>query len=43
MGVGERRQVIVPPELNHRSFYPEGLSPEDTLHYDLELVGIEQD
>ncbi len=41
MRVGERRKMIVPPKLSQRSSYPEGLSPEDTLHYDVELVGIE--
>ncbi len=41
MKVGERRQMIVPPELSKRNTYPEGLSPKDTLHYDVELVGIE--
>jgi len=41
MRVGERRTMIVPPKLSKRSAYPEGLSPEDTLHYDVELMGIE--
>jgi FKBP-type peptidyl-prolyl cis-trans isomerase len=41
MRVGERRSMIVPPKLSRRSSYREGLSPEDTLHYDVELVGIE--
>jgi FKBP-type peptidyl-prolyl cis-trans isomerase len=41
MRVGERRSMIVPPELSRRSAYPPGLSPEDSLHYDVELVGIE--
>jgi FKBP-type peptidyl-prolyl cis-trans isomerase len=41
MRVGERRMMVVPPALSRRSTYPEGLSPEDTLHYDVELVGIE--
>lgn len=42
MRVGERRRMIVPPKLSRRSSYPEGLSPEETLHYDVELVGIER-
>jgi FKBP-type peptidyl-prolyl cis-trans isomerase len=41
MRVGERRKMIVPPKLSRRSSYSEGLSPEDTLHYDVELVGID--
>jgi FKBP-type peptidyl-prolyl cis-trans isomerase len=41
MRVGERRKLIVPPALSRRSTYPKGLSPEDWLHYDVELVGIE--
>lgn len=41
MRVGERRRIIVPPELSRRSSYPEGLSPNDTLHYEVELIGIE--
>ena len=41
MRVGERRKLIVPPALSKRSMYPDGLSPKDSLHYDVELVGIE--
>lgn len=41
MRVGERRRMIVPPSLSRRGSYPEGLSPYDTLYYDVELVGIE--
>lgn len=41
MRVGERRFMIVPPKLSRRSTYPEGLTPEDTLHYEVELVGID--
>jgi FKBP-type peptidyl-prolyl cis-trans isomerase len=41
MRVGERRTMIVPPNLSKRSEYPEGLSPDDTLRYDVELIGIE--
>jgi len=41
MRIGERRKLIVPPALSRRSTYPDGLSPEDTLYYDVELIGIE--
>jgi FKBP-type peptidyl-prolyl cis-trans isomerase len=41
MRVGERRQLIVPAALSRRSSYPKALSPDDTLHYDIELVAIE--
>lgn len=43
MRVGERRTLIVPPSLSKRTMYPDGLSPDDTLYYDVELVGIEQE
>ena len=42
MRVGERRKMVVPPKLSRRSSYPEGLSPDETLYYDVELVAIEQ-
>jgi FKBP-type peptidyl-prolyl cis-trans isomerase len=42
MRVGERRRLIVPPNLSKRSEYPAGLSPEDTLYYEIELVAIEK-
>lgn len=41
MRVGERRQATMPPHLSQRSAYPDGLSPDDTLLYDLRLVGLE--
>jgi FKBP-type peptidyl-prolyl cis-trans isomerase len=41
MRVGEQRKLIVPPGLSKRSSYSEGLSPEDTLYYDVELMAIE--
>ena len=41
MKVGEHRKMIVPPKLSKRSAYPAGLSPGDTLLYEVELVGIE--
>jgi FKBP-type peptidyl-prolyl cis-trans isomerase len=43
MKVGERRKLIVPPKLSKRSTYPEGISPEATLYYDIQLVAIEQE
>lgn len=41
MKVGEKRNLVVPPHLSKRSQYPEGLSPDETLYYELELVSIE--
>ena len=41
MRVGERRNLIVPPALSRRTAYPEGLSPDDTLYYDVELLEVE--
>lgn len=41
MRVGERRTAIIPPALSRRESYPEGLSPDDSLRYDVELVQIE--
>jgi len=41
MRVGERRRMVVPPALSRRTVYPEGLSPDETLDYDVELVAIE--
>jgi FKBP-type peptidyl-prolyl cis-trans isomerase len=41
MRVGEQRSMVVPPKLSRRSTYPDGLSPDDTLHYEVELIGIE--
>jgi FKBP-type peptidyl-prolyl cis-trans isomerase len=38
--VGERRTLVVPPRLSRRTSYSEGLKPEDTLHYQVELVHI---
>jgi FKBP-type peptidyl-prolyl cis-trans isomerase len=43
MRVGERRTMVVPPALSRRTAYPDGLSPDDTLHYDVELVGVEEE
>jgi FKBP-type peptidyl-prolyl cis-trans isomerase len=40
MRAGERRKLVVPPALSKRSKYPEGLSPDATLYYVLELVEI---
>lgn len=41
MRVGERRTAIIPPALSRRDRYPDGLSPDDSLHYDVEVVAIE--
>lgn len=41
MKVGEQRKLVVPPSLSKRTTYSEGLSPEDVLYYELELIGIE--
>lgn len=40
MRVGERRTLVVPPRLSRRTSYSEGLKPEDTLNYQVELVHI---
>lgn len=41
MRVGERRTAVIPPALSRRTRYPNGLSPDDSLHYDIELIEIE--
>lgn len=41
MKVGERRRMVVPPALSTRSQYPQGLSPQDVLFYDVTVVAIE--
>jgi len=43
MRVGERRKLIVPPSLSHRSSYPNNglFGPEDTLYYDVILLKVE--
>jgi len=40
MKVGERRKLIVPPSLSHRSVYPANTPPDATLYYDIELLEI---
>jgi FKBP-type peptidyl-prolyl cis-trans isomerase len=40
MRVGERRRLIVPPDLSKRSEYPANTPPEATLYYDIELMEI---
>ncbi len=40
MRVGERRMLIVPPKLSHRSMYPPNTPPDSVLHIDVELVQI---
>lgn len=42
MKVGEIRKLIVPPSLSKREFYPDIISPDSTLYYEIELVGIEK-
>jgi FKBP-type peptidyl-prolyl cis-trans isomerase len=42
MQVGERRRLIVPPKLSKRITYQDGLSPDATLYYEIELVEIRQ-
>jgi len=43
MKVGERRKLIVPPDLSKRSSYPANTPPVATLYYDIELVEIMAD
>ncbi len=40
MEEGEIRKLIVPPSLNKRKDYPDYLSPDSTLIYEIELVEI---
>lgn len=40
MKIGEIRKMIVPPELSKRSAYPDFLSPDSTLLYEVELIDI---
>jgi len=40
MRVGEIRRLIVPPALSKRRQYPEFLSPDSTLVYEIELIEI---
>jgi FKBP-type peptidyl-prolyl cis-trans isomerase len=42
MQVGERRKLIVPPKLSKRTSYQDGLSPDATLYYEIELVEIRE-
>jgi FKBP-type peptidyl-prolyl cis-trans isomerase len=41
MRVGERRLLIVPPSLSHRSSYPPNTPPDSILHIEVELVGVQ--
>lgn len=41
MRAGEIRAITVPPALSKRQDYPEWLSPDSTLIYEVELVAIE--
>ena len=40
MRVGERRHLVVPPALSKRSVYPDSISPQDTLYYDVILLQV---
>jgi peptidylprolyl isomerase len=40
MEEGEIRKLIVPPSLSKRKDYPDYLSPDSTLIYEIELVEI---
>lgn len=40
MKVGEIRNLILPPSLSRRSSYPDGLSPDDVLHYEVLLIKV---
>ena len=40
MRVGERRKLVVPPALSHRSSYPPNTPPDSTLIIDVELLAI---
>lgn len=40
MRVGERRQLLVPPALDGRTFDPSFVPPDAIRHYDIELVEI---
>ncbi|GAB5550588.1 MAG: hypothetical protein Sapg2KO_01790 [Saprospiraceae bacterium] len=40
MQIGEKRTLIVPPNLSKRSEYPAHVSPDSTLYYTVELVDI---
>jgi FKBP-type peptidyl-prolyl cis-trans isomerase len=42
MSVEEVRKLIVAPSLSKREFYPDMISPNSTLYYEIELVGIEK-
>lgn len=41
MRAGEVRKLLIPPSLSQRESYPEGLSEDEALVYDIELVEIE--
>ena len=43
MRPGEVRTVVVPPRLSQRASYPDSFSPDDTLHYRVQLVDIQSD
>ena len=41
MRAEERRTMIAPPTLSKRTYYPPGLSRDDTQHYNVELERVE--
>lgn len=42
MKKGERRKLIVPPELSRRTSYPDSIHPDSTLVYVLNLIDIKK-
>lgn len=40
MKVGEIRNLVVPPALSQRKTYPDSLSPDDVLHYEVLLIKV---
>ena len=40
MRVGEVRKMIIPPALSKRTMYPDFLSPDSTLLYEVEVIDI---
>ena len=40
MRVGERRKLVIPPDLSRRSSYPPDTPPDSVLYIEVELVEI---